>query len=305
MAEAAQPTSPPVGETPTQRAARERRERRNAKLQTGGTDRLNKITQLNGRIAPGSDNTSAVPKSQPSSILPSVIDDPAEIDISEHHYTPRSRDTFQSRENSWPNPQMQNPFAGLTEMGRPGADGAQTDPMMQMMQQMLGGGGGVGGAPGDPNNPNPMGDLPPFLQAMMGNQQQAQQPASGTAYIWRIVHALFSLLLALYIALTSPFNGSKFSRLASSTDIASSQKLFYMFATAELVLQSSRYFLEKGQLQGGGILATVGSVLPEPWAGYLRLVGRYSTIYTTVVADAMVIVFVLGTLAWWKGMAVA
>lgn len=43
--------TPPVGETDTQKQARLRRERRNAKLKEGGSERLNKITSLSGRPA--------------------------------------------------------------------------------------------------------------------------------------------------------------------------------------------------------------------------------------------------------------
>jgi hypothetical protein len=39
-------------ESPAQRAARQRREKRNAKIQTEGSDRLARITQLSGRPAP-------------------------------------------------------------------------------------------------------------------------------------------------------------------------------------------------------------------------------------------------------------
>ena len=39
-------------ESPAQRAARLRREKRNAKIQTEGSDRLARITQLSGRPAP-------------------------------------------------------------------------------------------------------------------------------------------------------------------------------------------------------------------------------------------------------------
>jgi hypothetical protein len=74
-----------------------------------------------------------------------------------------------------------------------------------------------------------------------------------------------------------------------------------MFATFEVVLQSSRFFIERGQLQGSGILSTVGGMLPEPYSGYVRLIGRYSVIYSTVVSDAMVVVFVLGAASWWRG----
>lgn len=39
-------------ESPAQRAARLRREKRNAKIQAEGSDRLARITQLSGRPAP-------------------------------------------------------------------------------------------------------------------------------------------------------------------------------------------------------------------------------------------------------------
>jgi hypothetical protein len=177
------------------------------------------------------------------------------------------------------------------------------DPMMAMLQQMMGGAGG------DPNA-----QLPPGLAEMMGamggggmpGQQQGQQAApSESAYIWRIVHALFSFGLALYVTMSTPFTGTKLARTASQyqseTGESFGQRLFYMFATAEVVLQSSRFFLERGQLPQSGILGTLSQILPQPYGGYLRVVGRYSVIYTTVVADAMVVVFVLGMMAWWNG----
>ena len=43
---------PPADETPNQRQARLRREKRNAKILAEGSDRLNRITQLNGGVAP-------------------------------------------------------------------------------------------------------------------------------------------------------------------------------------------------------------------------------------------------------------
>ena len=43
--------------------------------------------------------------------------------------------------------------------------------------------------------------------------------------------------------------------------------------------------------------------VPEPYAGYVRIAGRYIGIVQTVVADAMVVVFVFGAMAWWRDMA--
>lgn len=58
MADSSPPTSVPDendAETPTQRQARMRRERRAAKIQAGGSDRLNKIMNVSGRTGPPPD----------------------------------------------------------------------------------------------------------------------------------------------------------------------------------------------------------------------------------------------------------
>lgn len=181
------------------------------------------------------------------------------------------------------------------------AQGAENeDPMMRLLSQMMGGGGqdGRGG-----------GGIPPELQNLlnvMGGQGQPQQPpqAAGREYLWRIIHFLTALTLGLYISTTTSFSGSKINRaFSSASEVPPPPNLFYIFATAELVLQSGRFFYERGQLPVAGWLSSIGAFLPEPYAGYVRVWSRYNVIFTTIVADAMVIVFVLGLLAWWKGMA--
>jgi hypothetical protein len=149
-----------------------------------------------------------------------------------------------------------------------------------------------------------------MLKAMMQGQRTTQQQASaptGTTYLWRIVHAVFALALAIYIAASGTFNGSKLSRSTSLEGSDFGPRLFYMFATAEVVLQSSRYFMEQGRLQGSGWLATIANsgLVPQPYSNYISMLGRYAVIWQTVVADAMVVVFALGCLAWWNGMATA
>ena len=190
--------------------------------------------------------------------------------------------------------------------------------MMQMLQQMMG--GAPGGMPGMPGQSGGQpGDLPPGLanifSAMSGGASASEpSPEQSSAWLWRLVHALFSFGLAVYIVLRTPFTGSKLSRdfhgdnddwAADAAPADTFGHFFYLFATFEIVLQTSRYYIERGQLQGGGILNTVGQLLPEPYAGYVRVVGRYSVIYSTVVSDAMVVVFVLGAVSWWRGGAAA
>ena len=193
---------------------------------------------------------------------------------------------------------------------------------MAMLQQMMGtGAGGMPGMPGGQSQPGGPGDLPPGLANMFsamsgGGGASEPSPEQSSAWIWRLVHSLFSLGLAIYIVLQTPFTGSKLSRNTALTAVdedwtvesTSSQDFahfFYLFATFEVIMQSSRYFIEKGQLQGSGILSTVAGFLPQPYSGYVRTIGRYGVIYTTVVSDAMVIIFVLGATTWWRGAGVA
>ena len=201
-----------------------------------------------------------------------------------------------------------NPFAGF-----PGMDGAGSppadDPMMKMLQQMMGGvpGEGAGGMPAFPGMPG----------------QQAPLVENSYAYVWRIVHSVFALGLGLYIASTTSFAGTKIERERSGlsylatdsfggadpeADDPTTQGLspasvhfFWIFATVEILLQTSRFFMEKGKVQGGGILGMIAGFLPEPYKGYVALLQRYGRIWTTVSADALVCVFVLGVVAWFRG----
>ncbi|KAE8452808.1 hypothetical protein EG329_013080 [Mollisiaceae sp. DMI_Dod_QoI] len=297
--------------------ARIRKERREAKIRAGGSARLNKISGLGGGVQRD-------PPPQPSV---SSHADPEEVDISQHYYEPQrsSRPKINFSPSPSPVPQQgvnddalrqmmlgfdpsgtpgtglggapPNPFAGL--MG--GVDGmgdgpAADDPIMKMMQQMM------GGMPGE--GPQGM----PSFPGMPG------EPAAATgdpyAYVWRIVHAVFALGLGLYIAFTTTFTGTRIDRERSALGYSSAEEgvlkpasvhFFWIFATVEVLLQSSRFFLEKGRVQQGGIMGMITGFLPEPYKGYLTWFSRYSRIWTTVTGDAMVCVFVLGACAWWRG----
>ncbi|KAF2689755.1 hypothetical protein K458DRAFT_292124 [Lentithecium fluviatile CBS 122367] len=305
-------------ESAAQEKARLRRERRAAKIAAGGADRLQAISSLQGgshrdfsKDVPGiqarpSTSTSPKPRSTTSG---KETPDPDEVDISQHHYTPASQ------------PRLPSPFSFDGDVTPPAffpeqAQDPAADPIMAMMQQMMGGAGGMPGGPGQAGGPP--GDLPPGLANLfsaMGGSGGAPEPSpeQSSAWIWRLVHSLFSVGLAIFIVLRTPFTGTKLHRTAAPGDVWMQESgrgetfahFFYLFATFEVIMQSSRYFIEKGHLQGGGILSTIGAFLPEPYAGYVRVVGRYSVIYSTVVSDAMVVVFVLGAAAWWNGDALA
>lgn len=101
-------------------------------------------------------------------------------------------------------PDMSDPF------NTPGDAGA--DPMMRMMQQMMAQAGGQQqqGSQGAMNE-DPMMKL---MHQFMGGeqaQQEQQQPAT-SVYVWRVVHAIVSTLLALYVGVSTAFNGSEMAR---------------------------------------------------------------------------------------------
>lgn len=303
----------PENETPNQRQARLRREKRQKKMAEQGEDRLARIKALNGGVAPPEEVLGG-PVAQ--STKSAYVEDPDEVDISTvtpGNGTPSRQQHVDAVDNPLAAAMLQMQQEQARNQRQQRAEGsAEEDPMARMMEQMM---GLMGGDPSNPNAKPP--DLPPALKALMGGvggaagAQQQEPPATSSTYLWRTVHAIFALLLAGYIAVTSTFTGSKLARephfYASGEGYGLERRLFLIFCTAELVLQSTRYFAEKGQLRGNGMLAKVANsgFVPEPWAGYVRIVGRYVGIAQTIMTDAMVIVFVFGAMAWWRGAAAA
>lgn len=222
------------------------------------------------------------------------------------------------------------PLEGGLSVGQEGGGDDDLNPM-KMLQQLMGGvgGGGEGGGGKLPAG------LPPGMAAMLGGIMPPSASAGGgfaqggeladdkknnDGYLWKIVHAIFALGLGIYITAMTTFSGAKSSSslpLSSSSSSGATtttadvhidevrgeevRRFFWAFATAELLLQSTRFFLEKGRVSRSGWVGVLIGVLPEPWKGYLALGTRYGGIYTTVVQDAMAVLFVLGCVAWWKG----
>ncbi|KAL8812673.1 MAG: hypothetical protein Q9223_000565 [Gallowayella weberi] len=305
MADSQASPSKPIDESPAQRQARLRRERREAKIKAGGSTRLDKITQLSGRSA---EEVSPPP---PSLVPDSSSADPEEADISSHAYPtqPSSRSSVPTEADIRQLLRSAPPAQGAQPGPNQQQAGGEDDPMMQILQHMM---GTMPGAEG-----GEQGGLPPGLAALLGGGapvggpgtagpgQRGEEEERVDGYLWKILHAILAFLLGIYIAAATTFNGVL--SLGPETPRRrgydeTGYRLFWIFATAEVVLQSSRYFLEKGKTSQGGWMGMMKQVLPEPWKTYAGLVARYSGIWTTVVEDAMVVVFVLGCVAWWKGM---
>ncbi|KAI9844365.1 MAG: hypothetical protein M1838_002210 [Thelocarpon superellum] len=197
------------------------------------------------------------------------------------------------------------------------------DPMMQLMQQMMGG-EGAGGADGGLGGSGAPPGLAEFLAQAGGGVSQAQS-GPDNSYVWRIIHAVCALTLGLVAITSIHFSGSLSQRnaptitytpslvsptspLAILNTLASSiaTNPFLGFTTMELVLQSARFFIEKSRLlpstasPPSAMLNTVLPLIPPPYRAWVEVASRYAVIYSTVMADAMLLVFVLGVGAWWN-----
>ncbi|KID91512.1 GET complex, subunit GET2 [Metarhizium guizhouense ARSEF 977] len=299
--------------------ARLRRERREAKIKAGGAARLSKINGMAGRIVhakPAADDDQATPAAADKPTSPSkpqTHGDPDEVDISQHFYTPQNT-ARPAPASSSPGPeaaiseaQLRQMMLGFDRPSNPNTPGSSTpssmpnmddDPLMKMMTQMMSQAGA-----------SPFPGMPP----MPGQQapQAAAAASAPSAYhtTWRVIHALIALSLGLYLTLFTTFAGTKTERDAAALahvqhtpaddDNEHHKRIFFwIFATSEAVLLTTRVFLDRGRAPPPGILWTIVGYLPEPIRGYVSVCLKYGQIFTTVRTDILTCMFVLGACSW-------
>ncbi|KAI5800038.1 hypothetical protein EDC01DRAFT_628551 [Geopyxis carbonaria] len=314
-----------------QEQARIRRERRQAKVSQAGTSRLNRITSTQGSGFRSeepieSPTTLSKPGSPPSLTGSSSTPDPPDIDISvadhAHAYPSLSRGAISAEDELRQAMMMDSLFrqpvpGAASSPGTPGAD----DPFMQLFQQM--GGMGIGPTPGMPGTDSDIGSIGGMgglgglaslagmagmggaggIPGMSGMGQQVAPSVSRNTLLWKILHSLVAMALALWAINmgSNIFDGSKLQRAESLNLTANAKpRLFWYFATMELLLQSTRFMLEKGRPPQGSMLTTIGNFLPPPFNAYVTTLARYTVFFSTIIADAGVVIFVLGVAAWWN-----
>lgn len=112
---------------------------------------------------------------------------------------------------------------------------------------------------------------------------------------WTVIHIVSSLLLALRIGL---HRGNVLLNEDGSVDAAASlgspTKFLWYFATLELVLQSSRFFLEARLPPPPSKIASYASLLPQPFAGYIITGLRYIRIVRVIAQDFCILLFIAG-----------
>ncbi|KAK9388950.1 hypothetical protein V1515DRAFT_596612 [Lipomyces mesembrius] len=286
--------------------ARLRRERREAKILAGGTDRLNKITNT-------AHNTSTPYKEH---VVPqSMYDDPPDL-VPDLAILPTtfSGDGLERRSSSSALPENpilkllaagrqqvvgvegsgigpQSPDAGFEEfvkqtvLSNSTSDGSDFDFFSALMNMSRSSDGSQ--TPGSPGATSAAG--PNITNTMSSNSANLM---SDNSRYWRSAHAVSIILLALFAV----FQMSRLESLGGGNGV-----VFWYFATTELLLQSSRFLIEKGRSPSKSIFTKVAPYIPAPYSSYLLLAARYTHIVANIITDFCLFVFLLGMNAWWHG----
>ncbi|KAF9178063.1 hypothetical protein BGZ51_007377 [Haplosporangium sp. Z 767] len=124
-----------------------------------------------------------------------------------------------------------------------------------------------------------------------------------TARWWKLLHFVLSFLLgigAVYREYKRQGDLGRFDGLATDKPLpfgvyqVEPIPVFWYFVTMELILQSSRMFLHGVTASPSSILATIAGFLPEPFADAIRIFMRYRLIWSSLVQDLSVVVFIVG-----------
>ncbi|PLN85199.1 hypothetical protein BDW42DRAFT_161266 [Aspergillus taichungensis] len=301
-------SSPPVEESPAQRSARLRRERREAKIREGGAARLDKITNSSGRTPQsGTQETAPAPSPSPSPQPRTTISSPsppptqfppAPVATDSHQNRPSPEDLRAQEEmlrallrQPAPSPGPQGNTTSNNLPVNPFGAGAEDDPTMKLLSSLMGGlpGSMPGGeqppnAPGSAGGPSP-GDLasalglPPFVSNMLGAATRQQTDAEKKQiWAWKVAHVIFAFAVGAYLLFVVGASIATFG--SGPPPPATAQSPFLYFTTGEMVLSGARVMM-KGRNGGAGGLA-LGVQL-----------------FRDVLRDGSIVVFLLGMGAWW------
>ncbi|KAI1628341.1 hypothetical protein EDD37DRAFT_689177 [Exophiala viscosa] len=253
-------------ETPAQRQARIRRQKREAKISGAASERLDKITRLSGRTPesckiPGATfalrdcsrllTSSATVRTEspvatpPRSSTPSQVPSPSPG--SDYTAAPTPEQQKAQEEYLRALLRQPEPQEGQNQSQQP------EDPMLKMLQTMMGamdgtsnpntpgGAGFPGGLPGlSPDDISKATGLPSFLTNMvMGGQKAPPSHAELQATrLWKSLHVIFALIAGLYLVFTVTRATETFGE--NPPRPATFQNPFVVFLTGELLVQGTR-----------------------------------------------------------------
>ncbi|KAI8089259.1 uncharacterized protein BX664DRAFT_263269 [Halteromyces radiatus] len=146
---------------------------------------------------------------------------------------------------------------------------------------------------------------PALLASMTGeninNNNTSSAAMDPTIKYWNLIHLLSMLILGFY-AVYMEWAAVGMTRMAqllqaTSNDIyglSHSGPLFWYFATIELCLQSARMFYQQGTMASNSTLGALATQLPPPLNNIITVFLRYRLIWSCLVQDCCILVFIIG-----------
>ncbi|KAF9897955.1 hypothetical protein BX616_004705 [Lobosporangium transversale] len=185
------------------------------------------------------------------------------------------------------NPFLNSPFASaqhqaLTRMMQDESNSGSSSSKAQAMQQQ--------------QQQNPFGNVPPGFTVITPQVDHS-------ARWWKLLHFVLSVLLGFGIVYREySRNGdlSRFEALAVEKPLPYGAyqvdpiPVFWYFITMELILQSTRMVLHGVTASPSSTLGTIAGFLPPPFSDMIRVFMRYRLIWTSMVNDLSVVVFIVG-----------
>ncbi|CAG8610756.1 10660_t:CDS:2 [Dentiscutata erythropus] len=147
----------------------------------------------------------------------------------------------------------------------------------------------------DPANSSTPFPFLPFLNPDLINPVPPVQQLDFQSKLWQLIHFFAMIMLGLLVTwfevLRRDGSWSRFTKLTyrNPNEISETDRpLFWYFITIELILQSSRLFIQKGRTFGGTTLGAIAASLPPPLSDALTLLMRYNLIWNSLWEDVCV-----------------
>ncbi|KAK3819397.1 MAG: hypothetical protein JOS17DRAFT_756348 [Linnemannia elongata] len=124
-----------------------------------------------------------------------------------------------------------------------------------------------------------------------------------TARWWKLLHFVLSVLFGVgvvYAEYRRQGDLGRFDALATDKPMpygvyqVAPMPVFWYFVTMELILQSTRMVLHGVTASPSSTLGTIAGFLPPPFSDMIRIFMRYRLIWSSMVNDLSVIVFIVG-----------
>ncbi|PYI06434.1 hypothetical protein BO78DRAFT_469844 [Aspergillus sclerotiicarbonarius CBS 121057] len=284
--------SSPAEESPAQRAARLRRERREAKIKGDGAARLDKITSLSGRT-PTSLREETSPSPSPTPQPPATASPAPEprATIAPEEPQPAFPDYQQQQQQQGPESlqAQQELFRALLRQSAPpqGAmegqqeAGEEEDPTMKLLSSLMNGETGNLNENALPGGQSPADLLtglgvPPFVASMLGEATRQKTDAEKREIlVWKVLHVVFSVLIGVYLLVL--FGSSVATFGSQPPPPATARNPFLFFTTGELVLSGARIMMKGGK---GGL-------------------GMWLQLAKDISRDGSLVLFLFGMANWW------